>query len=265
MLEITTKMGMFGFMFILSIVFLVSLFVNYTNAKPSAQKKRETLSSISKKYFTFVTPATYTFSIWGIIYILAIIVVCVWWYIAINMNLVLFNQLTTVMILFLILSIINPLWIALLIKEYITVAWLVMLSLLAVLIVSYYTIPVLNNPYAVLLKIYYAIYMGWISIAFTLNTAILLVRNGVSFNSKVAVYASIIVLLVLTAVSVYILFAVNAFFFALTILWAFLGIYFQKDPRVANCKIVKRFLLAYSILIGICILLFAIVKISGVF
>lgn len=196
----------------LTLIFMLT--INYlSNAIPIGGR---TQSDISEAYPSLFTPAGFTFSIWGIIYLLLILFGV---FLYTNESILTSNK-TTILIIFNIVNLLNALWLFFWHTDRIFLSTIVMLALLGSLL----TILVLtsrNDTYAFAT---FSIYAGWISVASVANIAILLVKWHPPFlmnNETIFFGLTLFVTLVITA---YMLIKERNYYFAGVFLWAYIGI-----------------------------------------
>lgn len=127
---------------------------------------------ISDKYIHLFTPAALTFSIWGLIYALGFIVIL--------LNKI---QTKTLFYYYLALTVLNTVWILFWVNEWMIAAWLVLGLMLVLLCKANYHTEIAvdgnsQNQQISVAQAYFQIYLGWVSVAFTANTASLFVFFG---------------------------------------------------------------------------------------
>ena len=253
MLEINNKLVLMGSVFIYSIIFIASVFANYLTVGSPDNNTVSSISVMSDKYFTNITPAKYTFSIWGLIYSLGVVVLIFLWNLAINSNFEEFNKISVLLLLATAIAILNPLWIMAWVNEKIFLSWLVMISLLILLIFSSIVARPLGESQSLIFKVFINVYLGWITVAFCINTWAVLISNGVNPFSTMSMYGSLAILTTVGLIALGMLFGQNNLSFILVVSWAFLGLYMQRDLRVFEYKAIGIYSLAWVILFGISI------------
>ena len=264
MLAINNKVVLMGSVAIYSIIFFASVFANYVHVGDTTKSPVSSISVISDKYFTNITPAKYTFSIWGIIYSVGILVLMLLWRLAINSNFEVFNNISLLVLLSSIIMVLNPLWILAWVNEKIPLSWLVMISLLILLIISSIISRSLIDSQTIIFKAFINIYLGWITVAFCINTWALLIYYGVDPFSVTSMYASLVVLTTVGLIALWMLFGQNNLFFILVIAWAFLGLYMQKDIRVYEYTQIRNFSLSWIIICGVSIIYYIVVYLKKI-
>lgn len=132
------------------------------------------IRDISDKYATFLTPATYAFSIWSLIYLLLI-------GLAVYQARDLIRPIKTNTLptdigpYFVIASILNGLWTYLFVKDLVGISVIVLLSLTALLYILLFRLGIAMRqpPFKVLLFVWWPLmlYTGWVTIAAVVNIA----------------------------------------------------------------------------------------------
>ncbi|MGL4367492.1 MAG: hypothetical protein ACRCTQ_04335 [Brevinemataceae bacterium] len=234
---------------ITTLVFAISLYINYFGAKGAFSENITSISEMSLKYPTLITPENFTFSIWGLIFLLAIAIL-----------IILGNTLLTgqdlsrseklFLVLFLIVSILNPLWVIVWVHEKIILSWIVMLLILLTLICA----SVNSQEYHLIPRLFTNVYLGWISVAFCINTAVVLISKGMSWNNQMAVWLSIIITSVVTLISCYGVCVKKNFAFATVIVWAFSGILFKLTSMPTPPKELIISLCTFNTIILLCMM-----------
>lgn len=253
MLEITNKFVLMGSVLIYTIVYIVSIFVNYLMLGSPDNNTISSISLMSDKYFTNITPAKYTFSIWGLIYSLGMVVLIYLWSLVINNNFEEFNKISVLLLLTTVIAILNPLWIMAWVNEKILLSWLVMISLLILLVFSSIVARPLLDSQSLVFKIFVDVYLGWITIAFCINSWAVLISYSVNPFAMSSMYISLAVLTTIGIIALRMLFGQHNLSFILVALWAFLGLYMQRDSRVLEYKAIGSYSLGWAIIFGISI------------
>lgn len=207
--------------------YVLMLLVNYlANALPIAGIKTGEVSAI---YSNLFTPSSFTFSIWGIIYILLFIysVFQIVYYNKLSYDLK--KQINKVGIYYIVSSLANILWI---------VSWhyqLIPLSLIFMIIILVSLIKinlflrkkVMTSMEKYMIKLPFSVYLAWISIATIANITVLLVSiNWTAFGISEITWTNIIILLgaVISIISMH---YYKSLSYGAVILWAYFGILAQ--------------------------------------
>jgi len=206
--------------------------VNYlANALPIAGK---TTGELSDLYPSLFTPAGFTFSIWGLIYLLLIIFgVYQSKGLFSNSNIPQNDYLKRIGPWFFISSLANMAWIFAWHHQVVWLSMLIMLVMLFSLITIYLQLGIdhrivsKNQRYFVNMP--FSVYLGWITVATIANAATLLINlhwGGFGIGQEIWTSLMISIAAILTLV---ILFTRKDFFYSLVIIWAFVGIIYKRS------------------------------------
>jgi len=217
---------------------LLTILLNYlANALPLAGK---TTGEVSGLYENLFAPAGFTFSIWGVIYLLLIIFM-------VYQSKGLFKPVNStrtpsfyhrIGYWFFISCLANSVWIFAWHHEVIWLSMVLMIVLLISLLKIYTRLGIghriVNHTERYLVHLPFSIYLSWISVATIANAAVLLVSIGWNgFDIHPEIWTSIMIL-VAAAITTTILITRKDLFFSLVILWAFFGIFVKRlttDPQ----------------------------------
>ena len=237
--------------------FLGMVAVNYlANALPLNNLNT---GQLSDKYPNLFVPAGFTFSIWGVIYLLLAV------FIFFSLKQVItgrevFPAFKQVGILFFLTCLANAAWIFAWHYEKLILSLLVMLTLLTLLIIIYQRLD--SRPYderhrdKFPAKLPFSIYLAWISVATVANATAVLVGlhwNRFGLSEQFWTVLLLAVVLILTLIFI---FKKKDFLFALTIFWALLGILYKriKDTASADRAVEIAVLVSLAIIFLILIL-----------
>jgi benzodiazapine receptor len=183
-----------------------------------------TSADVSDKYPTLVTPAGFTFAIWGVIYTLLALFV-VYQALPRNRDKPFLGQ---VGIFFALSSVFNICWLLLWHYDLISYSVILMLLLLASLILVYLRLDI--GRVAVSLKerlfvhLPFSVYLGWISIATIANISVALTAAGWDRVGIEAATWAVIIIGVAVVLSLIMLATRRDVAFNLVVVWALLGI-----------------------------------------
>jgi hypothetical protein len=209
-------------------------------------------AEISNTNFTLITPAGFTFSIWGIIYVLLGIFV-VYQALPSQKNRDYNDKIGW---LFVISSILNIVWLFLWQFEQLIFSVVLMFMLLATLIAIYLRLDIGKSKIGLVEKITvhlpFSTYLGWITIAAIANVATTLVSvNWDGFGINPETWASLIIVVALL-LSLIVIVTRKDVAYGLVIIWAFIGI---ASAQTANPNIVTltqiSAIIIFLVLIGI--------------
>ena len=212
--------------------------MNYlANALPLNNK---TTGELSDSFPNLFVPAGFTFSIWGIIYLLLLVYSIVQFT---GSNQVAISSISWF---FGISCILNALWIVAWHYGKLPFSLIIMLGILVSLI--YINILTRELPLGII-KLSFGIYLGWICIATIANVTTLLVNynwTGFSISEEVWTIIMIMTGALIGAISLY---RLNNPFIGLSIVWAFIGIILKRQNDYRSIMI--------TALIGLIIVSFA--------
>lgn len=193
------------------IFLLISLVINY---KYPVIKKKD-FSYNSNLIFT---PAKYTFSIWGIIYFLLVIITILQ---ILNFNLMNKNQI----IYFIILCILNSSWIVFWFNDFTIICFFILIGM------TYSNYLILNEKTNIFIKNIFGIYLSWCISATILNLNTIL-NNLFKLDDKLLKYYGVLLpLIIFHILYVYLSFKkFIPFLLVITLIgiWTFLGIIFKN-------------------------------------
>lgn len=206
-----------------ALAFVGSLAVNYLFIG-GGNRIRE----VSDRYLTPLTPAPYTFSIWGIIYLFGVFSIGVWLFYAVHDEANFMEQRSARYTMFLV-SILNALWIFAWVNEKVITAWVLIVSMLGLLVLNdniqrkhlIHPQPLLTD----FSRAFYGLYYGWITVAALLNTLVV-VNALVPYNVTDGLIAPILLWL-LVIFSAWQVRRTNSAY-GLAVLWASVGILRQR-------------------------------------
>ncbi|MBW6463525.1 MAG: TspO/MBR family protein [Dethiobacteria bacterium] len=200
---------------------LVLLFNFLSNALPF---NGLTQGDLAELYPVLLTPATYVFSIWGLIYI-ALIAFIIYQAMPGSRD----NPLVkAVGILFALSSLFNILW--LFAWHYQRIGWsmIIMLLLLASLIVIYLRIGAVTTEKSIyerfLVKYPFSLYLGWISAATLVNFNVLLYDIGWLGTGGGGIFFTMLMILVAGLVALAVFYLRQDYVYAAVFVWALVGI-----------------------------------------
>jgi len=213
----------FFFQAVNAVAFVVTIAVNGL-AGSTTLLGGVTSADVSDMYPTLVTPAGFTFAIWGIIYTL-LAVFTVYQLLPRNRDKPFLQQIG---LLFALSGACNVSWLVLWHYNYVTYSLVLMLALLASLILVYRRLDIgranVSLKERVCVHLPFSVYLGWISIATIANVSVALtaaVWDGWGIADSTWAVAIIVVALVLTLA---VLATRRDVAFSLVVVWALVGI-----------------------------------------
>jgi len=224
--KILTILNLIGFL----LMILVNFLANYLPIN------NKTTGELSGQYPNFFTPAGFTFSIWGIIYLLLSGFI-------VYQLLTAFRQvrpsdfIMKIRYWFLISCLANAGWIVAWHYERVILSLAIMLTLLFSLIIIYDILKIgrssVSRSEKYLVHLPFSIYFAWINVATVANVTVSLIDSGwdqIGFSEQ---FWTFIILLVIIGLALYYLIKRRDIYFLLVILWAFFGI-LVKSIRELN-------------------------------
>ena len=214
---------------------LVLLFNFLSNAIPF---NGLTQADLGELYPVLITPATYVFSIWGLIYLALIAFI-------IYQTLPNFREnpaVKAVGILFAVSSLFNILW--LFFWHYQRVGWsmIIMLLLLATLIAIYLRIGAVTTEKSLydrlLVKYPFSLYLGWITAATIVNFNVLLYDIGWLGVGTGGVFFTIFMIVIAAVVALAVFYLRQDFIYTAVFVWALIGIGVRHGTNLVLLTIV---------------------------
>ncbi|MDI6849845.1 MAG: hypothetical protein QME69_08650 [Candidatus Saccharicenans sp.] len=214
--------------------YLAMVVVNYlANALPLNNLNT---GQLSDKYPNLFVPAGFTFSIWGVIYLLLAFFIFFSLKQAITGHEV-FPAFRTIGPFFFLTCLANAGWIFAWHYEQLILSLLIMLTLLVLLIIIYQRLS--RRPYEEIrrdrfpARLPFSIYLAWISVATVANTTAVLVGykwNGFGLSQQ---FWTVAVLTVITALALIFVLKKKDLLFGLTAIWALSGILYKRVQDTA--------------------------------
>lgn len=184
----------------------------------------QTMPEISAKYPSLFTPAGFTFSIWGVIY-LALFVFVVWQALPGQRD---NAQVASISKYFKLNCLMNASWIVIWHYDLVALSLVVMLAILGTLILIYRSllasIDSATRVEHVALYLPFSLYTAWISLATIANASVLQTGNGWDDVGLSAIQWTLLKLAVAGAVGAIMIVKVRDIPFALVVAWATYGI-----------------------------------------
>jgi benzodiazapine receptor len=205
------------------VAFIVTVVVNVL-AGSTTLLNGLTSGEVSDLYPTLITPAGFTFAIWGIIYALLLVFI-VYQSLPRNRDKPFLNQIS---ILFALSGIWNISWLFLWHFQLIIYSLILMIALLATLIIIYLRLNIGRADVTLKEKISvhlpFSVYLGWISIATIANVAVTLTFIGWDGWGIQPVNWTIIIIAMALILTLVVLATRRDLAYSLVIIWALVGI-----------------------------------------
>lgn len=194
--------------------FIFMIYFNYlANAKPLGGR---TTGEISDKYDTLFTPPGFTFSIWGIIYLLVfafvVMIVLQSSYITPKVDIVIY--------LFIVSMILNVLWLLCWHNDKILLSTIVMILFLVVLLTILHHIDKGDS----LGYITFSVYSGWISVALVANVSILITKYNIPIFMNYQWFWFYLIVAVSIGIVILMYVQTKNIIYGLVFVWAYYGI-----------------------------------------
>lgn len=216
---------------------------------------------LSDKYPNLFVPAGFTFSIWGLIYVLLLIFVGYQLYISFGKKTIQKLNIKS-QLLFGITCLLNIGWILAWHYELVGLSVIIMLTFLSSLILMFLENEKIRNKSfteKITIETPINVYLGWISVATIANITAWLVTLGWTGGPLTESQSTLLMLIVGGLLAATMLFRKSNYAFALVIIWAYYGIYSKRhiseNPEIAT--------MALLIIVLITILMLSIVFRSG--
>jgi hypothetical protein len=190
----------------------------------------QSMEEVSAKYPTLLTPAGYAFSIWGLIY-LGLGAYAVWQLLPAQRQSSLPDAVARSLTL---ANLGSAAWVVLFAYELILPSTGVMLVILGALMVAYGRARrrVLADAAPAWVSVPFAMYLGWISVAATINITIALGVMGLNLSGGIPVVLTYVLILILVVLALIMSRAFSAIVFALTVAWALVAIWLVRIREV---------------------------------
>lgn len=218
--------------------FLGTIVVNgLANALPINGK---TTGELSDNLPNLFVPAGFTFSIWGVIYILLALFAVYQLLIAFKRNNRDSKLIDSIGPYFFIASLANIGWILAWHYQLIPISLLLMIILLISLIRIYLNLDIrkrdMGKSEKYIVCIPFSVYLGWITVATVANVTALFVDMGWNgFGIPESVW-TIVVIIVAALITLAIIFSRQDIYYSLVILWAFFGILMKRISVSGNVE-----------------------------
>ncbi|WP_455369035.1 hypothetical protein [[Eubacterium] cellulosolvens] len=209
-------------------------------------------------------PAGITFSIWGIIYLLLFLFIVYQARSVVKNDVDKSNYLHRIGWFFVLSNFVNIAWIFSWHYELVHLSLFFMILLLASLITIYFRLEIGNYSYTIssrdrfFFTVPFRVYLGWITVATVANVTTFLVWMGVEPYNSVAVFLTIIMILITTFITALILYRRKDIIFGLVIVWAFIGIVIKRvspdyfvELNIATVAAISSLIIVIMILLTI--------------
>lgn len=216
-----------------TLTYLIVIVINYLASANLIGKM--SVGGISDKYLTAITPASYAFSIWGVIYVLLALFLCYLWYgLITNRNRDLINACG---LYFTLSNIANILWIIAWVNDQIAIS----LIIIVLLFISLYKLVLkvtmsgyrLSFRFILFVRLPTGIYLGWITLATILNISVFLRSVNYANTNTWSSWVSGAVLLIIGIIFYYYLICQKKMYeTSIAGIWGFIAIILSENGNV---------------------------------
>lgn len=197
-----------------------------------------TTGEVSAAFPSLFTPAGFTFSIWGLIYLLLILFAA---YqskgLFADSNLKRNRFLYRVDVWFFISCLANVSWLIAWHHQYIILSLVFMAGILIPLIMIYTNLGAgkrtIDRAEFFMVHVPFSVYLGWITVASIANVSIFLLKINWGRFGYTEVFWTVVMIAVAIAVGMYILLQRKDYYFSLVIVWALFGIFSKHTAQRA--------------------------------
>jgi hypothetical protein len=211
-----------------SLTFLAVIIINYLSAMRLITP--QSVGDISDKYSTQITPAAYTFAIWGLIYVLLFLCISFQWYVW-RQKRAASNLIDKIGYYFIFSNLANIVWVFVWVHDQIALSLLFIGILSGALfkIIQRLDLERWNAPFQVILFVWWpmSIYFGWAVLATLLNVYIFLVSTNIIGTGWSEEIAGILLIFSGTLLYLYLIYTRNLRASAFAGVWGFTGIIFN--------------------------------------
>ncbi len=229
-----------------TLTFILAIYLNFLSGTGAISG--DSVSDISAKYTTLITPAGYAFAIWGFIYIMLIGFIGYQWYSIFkskNDSIIKDSALW-----FVVSNLANSMWIVAWVNDWILMSVFLMIVLLISLskLVIRNRLEIWDAPLSIMIFVWWPItfYFGWIILASVVNISALLVSLNLGLQAGVTELLAIVVLIVATIIYLVLLAKRNLGEAALVGIWGFIAIavrQYELNESVAYTSIILALIL----------------------
>ncbi len=199
----------------------------------------QTTGELSDQYPSLFTPAGFTFSIWGLIYLgLALVIIFQFRSAATGQP----SWLYKIGPWFFFSCLTNIAWIFAWHYQVVWLSVLIMLVFLLILIVLYRRLvagPSTSDVEKWLVRPIFTIYLAWITVATITNISTLLIDLGWSGQGFSDVYWTILMLTIGAVLGVAFTLRERTVFYALVLIWAYFGIWYKRSHTMPNYSLIE--------------------------
>lgn len=204
----------------------LTLYINYLAG--TGYVNNLTTGEVSAMYPNLFTPAGFTFTIWGLIYLLNLLFMSYQLYKMVRKPYQLDIGLNG---LFILICLTNSVWIFSWHLLKIATSLLLMMVILVLLVLAYRRVrsclPGSSSYFFEYLN--FSVYLGWISVATVANVAIFLISRGLFTQGLTPALFTGVVIILVAALALWMILKEGNIFFGLVIMWASYGIVMARS------------------------------------
>ena len=189
----------------------------------------QAIGVVTQKYDSLFTPATYAFSIWGIIYT-AFILFAIYQLLPPQRSVLLFDTLSKP---FIFLNLLAMIWIAVYRMDFIFLSAVVISVMLATSIMLYLLVrnAVLRHEQSNWLSVPFSLLAAWLSVATLANICILLISQDWAGGAVIQITSTMVMILVVGLLGVFVSYRCADFIFTAVISWACIAIFIARGSE----------------------------------
>jgi len=231
------------------IAVLLNILINYlNNARPFSGK---TNGDVSAAYPTLFTPASYTFSIWGPVFI-GLVAYSIYQILPMQLRDRRLDRISGVLLISSILSII---WVLLFSFEFITLSTIVIVAMLITSQIMLFRIHrEFQNPGDKwILRLPFSLYAGWLTVATVTAVAVWFYSLGWEGDAQSNELWSSLLIVFSASAALYISWAYGDYAYPAVVVWALAGIYNAREsdhPAVARVALITSIILAVLVVLA---------------
>ncbi len=231
-----------------TITLIFTIFLNYLSNTGFFEGK--TIAEVSKKYETLFVPASYAFSIWGLIFLMLFLFVGFQWYVLYKFkgtendydtsDNIFVKTINDTCLWFMTSNVFNALWVYVWINEYIALSVVLMFFLLLSLmqLTRNLRLETWDAPVRIIVFVWWpiAIYLGWIMVASIANISSLFMSMGWEGEPFFASTWTVIMIIIATGLYLILIATRNLRESALVGVWALIAIAYRQweaEPLIA--------------------------------
>jgi hypothetical protein len=232
-----------------SLTWAIMIFMNY--AAGTGWLFENSVGEVSGNFPILITPAGFTFSIWGVIYVFWTLFLIQLWRKGLKKDT---QKITKSALAYIGINLINAFWIYFWTKEYllISVVLIVILLILLVKLNILLKAEIVSVRWTDLVFVHWStsIYLGWVILATVLNISVYLKSLGVLLDSPNTEWIAVALLIISTMIYLFLILQRNMRETGLVGIWGFSGIsqaHMEMNPTMAYSALILIIVLGLAI------------------